>query len=307
MTTHANNFPIISAILTTSTKAQSVSLRQKSAKLLIGDASDGNPTADTGPEANLSSYRNSIEQRLWDLVQTTLKPDTRTKNANARLRRQQDEPSGEVFEFMPFELDGLDEFGDEIPFDVYENIGSDDIDFNSHPDEYWPLDEYQGFPTYHDDDDPNMIVEYHQRWHEDEYMDYVDEHLPPEATDFIKEEPGYLPDSGFHGFSSDLPPLGLEELQSTSATQQYTDEFSQPVMDDDNMYASDYDYDDEMVYYVMDDELPYNPEAAIGDETWEDRGDDVYYEGFGEGSIDEDCYLDEEQVKLEDIEMYQQY
>lgn len=124
MTAHAAKFPIVSTILAASSRYQSPSLREKVAKLLHDhDILDSSSPVST--EVELGVYRNTAEWKLWDLIQTTLKPTIHTNKAKKAAHPQPNELSLELLQPASDKMEASYNFKDGVPDTALENIGID--------------------------------------------------------------------------------------------------------------------------------------------------------------------------------------
>lgn len=227
MTTHSNNFHIISSILAASTQAQSPSLRQKSMKLQIGNAHGNNPLDNTEAEIDTTLLRDSIQQRLWDLVRTTLKSTIPSKNVNMNAYAQRGETADEVLDLILVEADYFDEFG------------SDDIVFRNGLNKNWPLRHLSGSQIDDDDDDDERDAEEYQQRFENENIECIDEKFCLEYADLLEETPNRMLGFGVQGNFSTSP---FEELYYNPPTiQQHS--FDELGDHDDDLGRSEYIYD----------------------------------------------------------------
>ncbi|KAI2471753.1 hypothetical protein F4781DRAFT_439651 [Annulohypoxylon bovei var. microspora] len=283
VTSHVANFSIISNILATSSRGQSSSLRQKSAKLLMDVVRSDQPRDGTKSEGDLNQYRSSVQQRLWSLLQTTLKPTIRMKNANISVISQRRESTNEAFEFMPMETDGLDEFEnssvnvfENSSVNVFDGTSSDNTSFNNVCDDVRPLHEYVEYQTEDDSNESDRAIEYRQWW-------YRREDLRLGATHAIGEESqpvqtNYESDLNHQYSFPSWPSSSSEELHDTSTVHQYVStDFIESVIDVDNIHSSTHFYDVDTDYGTMN-EISYMPEGTPSDGTRQDYvyGDDSY-------------------------------
>ncbi|KAI1456147.1 hypothetical protein F4805DRAFT_458999 [Annulohypoxylon moriforme] len=223
VTSHVANFPIISNILATSTRSQSSSLRQKSAKLLIDGIHSGQSEDSKEPEGGLAVYRNSIQQRLWGLLQTTLKPTTRGKNPDSNFKSWSGEFANEAFEFMPMEMDGPGEF--EVgPVDMSSPTSSDNISFDESPDSGRSLHKYTRFQV------------------EDASSNFHTIHTAEEETQHEELQHQLLHIDHLYSSLSRYPSSSREFFDIPPTYQYCSDEFTEPISDVDDLHTSDYLY-----------------------------------------------------------------
>ncbi|KAI0833013.1 hypothetical protein F5Y06DRAFT_307442 [Hypoxylon sp. FL0890] len=260
MTFHVAKFPIISNIIATVSRGRSPALRRKSIKLLIGSDEEG-----AGAEIDINIYRNSIHKRLWNLVQTELEPTIRMKDTTKSLYPQWSETTNEAFDFIPAEFEGLDEYESGVPINM---DGSHGTVFHDAVEDGQPFYGYLGHEIWDNDIEFDDTAEYQQYW-ENEGVRFIDEELPMEDTDVVKQEDEaiYPPDFSLHAsypnwYSSDI---GAPD-ETTTDEQFIAEGFSHPGMAVDEP-ARLYDVDS---IYITTNELPFSPEAELWDELQEE-------------------------------------
>ncbi|KAI0472360.1 hypothetical protein F4859DRAFT_102283 [Xylaria cf. heliscus] len=99
---HTKNFPVISSILASSLKGQSPELRRKGAMLIKGNVAENHNMSDRSSEEQTEQLELSIQRRLWDLLQDTLKPTIGTSNA---VRKSTS--TNTVIDYPECEMDGV--------------------------------------------------------------------------------------------------------------------------------------------------------------------------------------------------------
>ncbi|OTB14720.1 hypothetical protein K445DRAFT_301895 [Daldinia sp. EC12] len=296
VTGHAANIPIISTILAASSRHQSVFLRGKSRRLLPEDVSHDkdNNIIETETEPNI--YLCSIQKRLWNLVQTTLEPTIRIKNARIGIDTPRRQNINWSLMVLSSDL-GLEELENGDYFYTLDRTTDNDFDFES-PDEppEPPGEEYRN----HSD----AIVEYQQCHRENQDMIVVNEDALAGVIDALEEEPNCSPGSSL----PDAPPIrssSLLEPRSFSTIQQcLPNHFRNSIEGIDNLYTSNYVYDVTGIYDDTD-ELPYSTRHML----W-DTGQNIYEAEddpptmIDEEVIDNDYNLSGEQASSQDIEIY---
>ncbi|KAI1471366.1 uncharacterized protein F4812DRAFT_467472 [Daldinia caldariorum] len=295
---HAKTIPIISTILAKSSQHQSASVRQKGRKLLLEDVSRDKDCDSMETEVEPNAYLCSIQKRLWDLVQTTLKPTIQIKKTGIGVDTPRRENTNWPLMVMPpdMNLEGY-ENGDYF----YMLDGSTDNDFNfeypyQHLESLEPLDEEcrNNF---------DVTPEYEQCYYENQNMIVLDEDALPGVIDKIEREPSHSPGSS----PPDALPLrssGILELRDASTIQQYLpDHFRNPIMDMDDLYTPDYAYDVADIYDDTD-ELPCNTGHMLWgmEQSMYNAEDDD--PTIDEGAIDHDNDDNGERAGAQDIEMY---
>ncbi|KAI0385364.1 hypothetical protein F5Y04DRAFT_276698 [Hypomontagnella monticulosa] len=300
MTLHATSFLIISNILASSSRGQSPSLRQKSEKLLLNDdVPDKDSPVDMEIGANLGTYRNCVERRLWNLTQTTLEPTIRAKKPAIRFYLQRAEADNEILEPIPLDVDDLDEYGSPN-LAVFEDIDDSDVDWENDIETGWSLHQLPILEAQSDDYDSDTAVEYQQWWCEEEDIEFADESsLGSVKQEELDSQLGLgLPDTTFS------QPSSPEELYDIATPQDYDpSESNDTIPDIDNMYIIEYEGGDDETYSTMDGFIS-NPEDLLWDES---QRREVYIcanNPLGMELGDENCHPNED---YEDVEMYQQY
>ncbi|KAI0885325.1 uncharacterized protein GGS22DRAFT_188616 [Annulohypoxylon maeteangense] len=281
VTSHVANFPIISNILATSSRGQSPSLRQKSARLLLDNIHPEKVQDGEEPDGGLNIYRSSIQQRLWGLLQTTLKPTTRIKNGDLSVNSWKGGTTNEDFEFMSMETDGLDEF----EIGLVDDTDGDNLGFDEFFDGGGQLHKFMACHQIEDpDSDSGMVTEHQQRWQRREVLHLEAFHAGEEAQ---SEEPGHQSDPSLSDSFRSQPQSSHRELLDISTDNQYyPHDFTESIINIDDLCSSN---DLRTVETVYGDsyELPYNSENISRDDgyytTWSDKA-----------IIDGNNYLDEE-------------
>ncbi|KAI0900963.1 hypothetical protein F4806DRAFT_176174 [Annulohypoxylon nitens] len=242
---HVTNFPTISNILATSTRAQSLSLRQKSAKLLTDDARHRQHQDHQEPVEDLNVYRNSAHQRLWGLLQATLRPMVGIKNADLSASLWESRKSENSFEFMSTETDGFEDLGID-PDNMIDGTSSDDIGFDEFSNSDRPLPTFLGYQIGDANSESDMTIEYQQWWDSGESI----------HTGSIYETQATQPEKLNH---SDSLPRRLSsssrELLDESIIHQYSsNDLMESIINGDDIYSSDL-YNDGVVYGTLNEPL----------------------------------------------------
>ncbi|KAI0124499.1 hypothetical protein F4776DRAFT_665057 [Hypoxylon sp. NC0597] len=259
VTFHVANFPVISSILAMTSRSKSPTLRRKSIKLLVGDAYNDDSQEGSGTEIDINIYRDSIHQRLWDLVQIKLKPAIYMKKPNRGFHSQWSETTNETFESTPIKSEDLDEYEDGVLI----NMGNNDVDFSGAANDGWP---FYGFQEYEIQDGVEFddAAGYQQWWDENEGMEFADEDLPMEDIDVIEQdEIVYPPDFSLHASFPNWYTSNTENLDETPTDGQYTSgDFGDPAMNVDDLQEPDYLYDADTIYNAIN-VVQLGPETEI--------------------------------------------
>ncbi|KAI0854012.1 hypothetical protein F5Y00DRAFT_269328 [Daldinia vernicosa] len=301
VTHHAANIPIISSILAAQSRNRSASLREKSKRLLIDvdNTLSNKPSTSTEGEAELNTYRCSIQQRLWDLVQAKLEPTIRIKNASINIDAQQRENIDWPFEIASSSMGSLEESDSGDCFYILDRTSSQDFDFDSAYDEdqllYQLQEPLEGDHSNH----PDATAQYEQWQHGDPDIRVANEGSLAEVIDSIEVESGYLPGGSLEDDSL-IQSSNLLELRGTSTARQHiSGDFSDSIVDVNDLHASNYVYGVEGICNSTD-ELPYNTRHAL----WDDMQQHMYKSRDGypceidERVIDQSHELREEQQVL---------
>ncbi|KAI1644862.1 uncharacterized protein F4817DRAFT_367207 [Daldinia loculata] len=307
VTYHAANIPIISSILAAPSRNRSASLREKSKRLLVDvdDTLSNKPSTSIETEAELNTYRCSIQQRLWDLVQAKLEPTTRIKNASINIDTQQRENVDWPFEIASSSMGSLEEPENSDYFYILDRTSSKDFDFDNAYDEGRLLYQLQEPPGGDCSSHLDATAEYEQWQHGDQDIRATNEGSLAEVIDTIEVESDYLPNSSPRDDSL-IHSSSLLELRGTSTVRQHiSGDFSDSIVDVNDLHASDYAYGVEGICNSTD-ELPYNTRRMLWDDMQQHMyksGDDYPYRR-DKGMIDQSHELREEQTGSQDIDMY---
>ncbi|KAI1656566.1 hypothetical protein F4813DRAFT_397435 [Daldinia decipiens] len=307
VTYHAANIPIISNILAAPSRNRSASLREKSKRLLIDvDSTLSNkPSTITETEAELNTYRCSIQQRLWDLVQAKLEPTIRIKNASMNIDTQQHENINWPFEIASSSMGSFEEPENSDYLYVLDETSANDFDFDNTHDESRLLYQFQYPPGGDRSSHPDATAEYEQWQHGDQDIRIANEDPLAEVIDTIEVESDYLPDSSLQ-HDSLIQSSSLLELRGASTVRQrISGDFSNSITDVNHLHTSDYVYGVKGICNSTD-ELSYNTRRML----WDDMQQHMYKSenespyGIYEGVIDQSHELREEQTGSQDIDMY---
>ncbi|CAJ2511610.1 Uu.00g072350.m01.CDS01 [Anthostomella pinea] len=181
---HTDNFPVISSILMTAIKGQSPTLRRKGAELLDQDLVQHHQALEDKTTADDNSLlETSIQWRLWDLLQTSLKPTMRLKTKTA----------GSV---LASSLAGMQAVGNAS--ELEEGIGLEEGGREPLSDNLWEPWVSDSWPDlsghYHPDDGFDLGTAEHHEWrHEDAEHAYPTRDRTMEALE-PREEVEYLQD-----------------------------------------------------------------------------------------------------------------
>ncbi|KAI1376064.1 hypothetical protein F4677DRAFT_445778 [Hypoxylon crocopeplum] len=143
LTVHSNTFPVVSTILAAACRGQSPSLRRKSANLVVNAVQSNSSPVDTGAGTKLHVYRNSIQQKLWDLAQKTLKPTIHLKHIDTSFYSQWDEIFSEAPEPISLEANDIDKYDYDDPTNTLGRLINSDIEFGDAPGQH--LHRFPGF------------------------------------------------------------------------------------------------------------------------------------------------------------------
>ncbi|KAL7624028.1 hypothetical protein AAE478_005585 [Parahypoxylon ruwenzoriense] len=292
MAVHVTNFPIISTILTASTRGQSASLRRKSAKLLVPNALESNSATNIETVPDSTIYQSSIQQRLWDLLRTGLKPTIHTSKPSTDGISQPSLRGDDALAFASPEINRLDES------DILGNISRGNADLDCVSELCCLLPQLPGYQVRHDWDSPEIAEGNWLSWYENECMVPVDEEDPLEALSIMDEPPG--PTGGFGAYHSflDLPVSSPGELREPSIVQQsHPDSIDDFIVDADDIYISDYVHGAGAAYDTVG-EMPFLSEAGLlGDmQPCEYGNEDDYILGSSTMKLAMDYYPGEEQM-----------
>ncbi|KAI1447382.1 hypothetical protein F5Y02DRAFT_415935 [Annulohypoxylon stygium] len=254
---HVANFPTISNILATSTRAQSLSLRQKSAKLLTDDARHRQYQDHQESVEDLNVYRNSAHQRLWGLLQAALRPMVGIKNADLTANLWESRNSENSFEFMSTETDGFEDPGID-PDNMIDGTSSDDVSFDGFSNSDRPLPTFLEYQIGDANSEFDMAIEYQQWWHWGESIHtgsaYDTQATRPEKFNHSDSLPRRLSSSS-------------RELLDESIIHQYSsNDLMESTINGDDIYSSSDLYNDGVDYDTLN-EPSYRSESIPRDDS----------------------------------------
>ncbi|KAI2632064.1 hypothetical protein GGR54DRAFT_634835 [Hypoxylon sp. NC1633] len=312
VTTHSNNIPIISTILATCSRGQSPSLRTKTANLLRGDFPNDEALIGTAVETGLHVYQSSVQQRLWDLLQAKLKPNTRIRKVNTT---HWGEMVTEDLEFNPLAVHTIDEFDSSVAANELEDIGRDDFyldDFDDFPDDYWPLHQLPEYQLYDNTSDPETTSECQQLRYENESMEIVDEDSPMDVARLAEERPDSSLEWSLPVYFPNPPPSSSDESHDTPTTQQEDPDTKTFAMEVDQIQEPEYPHDAGTIY-CLGDEQSFYQEVGLYNETQpqdlQDMGSDTSddrFRGAGKDVMEENDHTKRGITNSRAVKMYRQ-
>ncbi|KAI5863478.1 hypothetical protein GGS23DRAFT_596654 [Durotheca rogersii] len=264
----------MSAILSTSAQAQSPSLRKKVRRLLVDSSPGCNPTLSINATVEPTIYQNSIQERLWDLLRTTLTPTIRIGNVSAGGLPRCSELGNDAHQNMSSEADKPKDV--ELELDVPIN-GPDDtnqgaIGLHLNSISYLPLLQY---PEYQLANGESILeaTERTRHWHryEDEYEDgYENGGIDPGPMDESPKTFGIV-DDPFDSLRECNSRDAFFDLSAQTRERPHDPSFHQEnsgglIIDRDGVSTSDYFHDVDTIQRTRE-ETSSLVEVALWDDT----------------------------------------